>query len=108
MARGGASVRAGGVVMISAVDDHFDQALLRQAFGCFPSGVTAFCGLLDGAAEGMAASSFTSVSLDPALVSVRRQYIHYLAEAGQAHTSWAQRAGRRPRTHCAGAGREDR
>lgn len=56
--------------MIRAVDDQFDQALLRQAFGCFPSGVTAFCGLLDGVAEGMAASSFTSVSLDPALVSV--------------------------------------
>ncbi|WP_036438230.1 flavin reductase family protein [Mycobacterium sp. URHB0044] len=56
--------------MITAVDDQFDQALLRQAFGCFPSGVTAFCGLVDGVAEGMAASSFTSVSLDPALVSV--------------------------------------
>jgi flavin reductase (DIM6/NTAB) family NADH-FMN oxidoreductase RutF len=56
--------------MIRAVDDDFDQSLLRQAFGCFPSGVTAFCGLLDGVAEGMAASSFTSVSLEPALVSV--------------------------------------
>lgn len=56
--------------MIAAIDDRFDQALLRQAFGCFPSGVTAFCGLLDGVAEGMAASSFTSVSLDPPLVSV--------------------------------------
>lgn len=56
--------------MISAADEQFDQALLRQAFGCFPSGVTAFCGLLDGVAEGMAASSFTSVSLDPPLVSV--------------------------------------
>jgi len=53
-----------------AIDDDFDQALLRKAFGCFPSGVTAFCGLLDGVAEGMAASSFTSVSLEPALVSV--------------------------------------
>lgn len=48
----------------------FDPALLRQAFACFPSGVTAFCGLVDGRPEGMAASSFTSVSLDPALVSV--------------------------------------
>jgi flavin reductase (DIM6/NTAB) family NADH-FMN oxidoreductase RutF len=56
--------------MIRAIDDDFDRSLLRQAFGCFPSGVTAFCGLLDGVAEGMAASSFTSVSLDPALVSV--------------------------------------
>lgn len=56
--------------MIKAVDEPFDQALLRQAFGCFPSGVTAFCGLLDDVTEGMAASSFTSVSLDPPLVSV--------------------------------------
>ena len=28
--------------MIRAVDEDFDQSLLRQAFGCFPSGVTAF------------------------------------------------------------------
>jgi len=55
---------------VIAIDDDFDQGLLRKAFGCFPSGVTAFCGLLDGVAEGMAASSFTSVSLEPALVSV--------------------------------------
>jgi flavin reductase (DIM6/NTAB) family NADH-FMN oxidoreductase RutF len=70
VARGRSSVRPGGVIVIVAVDDQFDQALLRQAFGCFPSGVTAFCGLLDGVAVGMAASSFTWVSLDPALVSV--------------------------------------
>jgi flavin reductase (DIM6/NTAB) family NADH-FMN oxidoreductase RutF len=56
--------------VIRASDRQFDDVLLRQAFGCFPSGVTAFCGMLDGAPEGMAASSFTSVSLDPALVSV--------------------------------------
>ena len=56
--------------MIRVEDGHFDQALLRQAFGCFPSGVTAFCGMLDGGPEGMAASSFTSVSLDPPLVAV--------------------------------------
>lgn len=55
--------------MIAPVDE-LDQALLRQAFGCFPSGVTAFCGMLAGAPEGMAASSFTTVSLDPPLVSV--------------------------------------
>lgn len=56
--------------MIPASETGFDAAVLRQAFGCFPSGVTAFCGMRDGAPEGMAASSFTSVSLDPALVSV--------------------------------------
>ncbi len=39
-------------------------------FGAFPSGVTAVAALADGAPVGMAASSFTSVSLDPALVSI--------------------------------------
>jgi flavin reductase (DIM6/NTAB) family NADH-FMN oxidoreductase RutF len=56
--------------MIAPVDARFDQALLRQAFSCFPSGVTAFCGLADGQPVGIAASSFTTVSLDPPLVSV--------------------------------------
>jgi flavin reductase (DIM6/NTAB) family NADH-FMN oxidoreductase RutF len=56
--------------MIAAVQTGFDSQVLRQAFGCFPSGVTAFCGLVDGSPEGIAASSFTSVSLEPALVSV--------------------------------------
>lgn len=56
--------------MITRVDSQFDQTLLRQAFSCFPSGVTAFCGMVAGSPEGMAASSFTTVSLDPPLVSV--------------------------------------
>jgi flavin reductase (DIM6/NTAB) family NADH-FMN oxidoreductase RutF len=56
--------------MITPVDDQFDQALLRQAFSCFPSGVTAFCGMVAGSPEGIAASSFTTVSLAPPLVSV--------------------------------------
>lgn len=43
---------------------------LRNAFGFFPSGVTAVCALIDGEPVGMAASSFTSVSVDPPLVSV--------------------------------------
>ena len=43
---------------------------LRQAFACFPSGVTAVCALIDRTPVGMAASSFTSVSVDPPLVSV--------------------------------------
>jgi flavin reductase (DIM6/NTAB) family NADH-FMN oxidoreductase RutF len=47
-----------------------DATKLRQTFGCFPSGVTAICGLVNGRPVGMAASSFTSVSLDPPLVSV--------------------------------------
>jgi flavin reductase (DIM6/NTAB) family NADH-FMN oxidoreductase RutF len=56
--------------VITSVDEQFDQALLRQAFGCFPSGVTAFCGMVTGSPEGIADSSFTTVSLNPALVSV--------------------------------------
>ena len=47
-----------------------DTLSLRRAYGCFPSGVTAVCGLLDGAPVGMVASSFTSVSLRPPLVSI--------------------------------------
>jgi flavin reductase (DIM6/NTAB) family NADH-FMN oxidoreductase RutF len=45
-----------------------DPARLRQAYGCFPSGVTAVCALLDGLPVGLAASSFTSVSVHPPLV----------------------------------------
>lgn len=44
--------------------------VLRNAFAAFPSGVTAVAGLVDGVPVGLAASSFTSVSLDPPLVSV--------------------------------------
>ncbi|MER7008429.1 flavin reductase family protein [Dactylosporangium sp. NPDC000555] len=43
---------------------------LRRVFGAFPSGVTAVAALVDGAPVGLAANSFTSVSLDPPLVSV--------------------------------------
>ena len=47
-----------------------DEKDLRRVFGCFPSGVTAVCSL-DGAQPiGIAASSFTSVSINPPLVSV--------------------------------------
>ena len=47
-----------------------DPARLREAFGSFPSGVVAVAAEVDGALIGLAASSFTSVSLDPPLVSV--------------------------------------
>lgn len=48
----------------------FDPRTLRNAFGCFPSGVTAICAMIDGEPTGMSASSFVSVSLDPPLVLV--------------------------------------
>ncbi|HWJ81513.1 MAG TPA: flavin reductase family protein [Nocardioides sp.] len=46
-----------------------DPVRLRQAFGVFPSGVVAVAAQVDGQPVGLAASSFTSVSLDPPLVS---------------------------------------
>lgn len=46
-----------------------DPARLREAFGVFPSGVVAVAARVDGELTGLAASSFTSVSLDPPLVS---------------------------------------
>lgn len=50
--------------------DELTAEVLRHAYGFFPSGVTAICALVDGLPVGMAASSFTSVSIDPPLVSV--------------------------------------
>jgi flavin reductase (DIM6/NTAB) family NADH-FMN oxidoreductase RutF len=46
-----------------------DPGRLRDAFGVFPSGVIAVAAEVDGHLTGLAASSFTSVSLDPPLVS---------------------------------------
>jgi len=46
-----------------------DPGRLRQAFGVFPTGVVAVAAEVDGQQVGLAASSFTSVSLDPPLVS---------------------------------------
>ncbi|EUA03849.1 flavin reductase like domain protein [Mycobacterium kansasii 824] len=42
---------------------------LREAFGHFPSGVVAIAAEIDGIREGLAASTFVPVSLDPPLVS---------------------------------------
>lgn len=47
-----------------------DPRRLREAFGSFPTGVVAVAAEVDGRLLGLAASSFTSVSLDPALVSI--------------------------------------
>jgi flavin reductase (DIM6/NTAB) family NADH-FMN oxidoreductase RutF len=48
----------------------YDPSMLRTVFAAFPTGVTAIAALVDGEPVGIAASSFTSVSLDPPLVSV--------------------------------------
>ncbi len=55
---------------VQAPEDALTPTLLREAFGLFPSGVIAICAVVDGRPEGLAASSFVPVSLDPALVSV--------------------------------------
>jgi flavin reductase (DIM6/NTAB) family NADH-FMN oxidoreductase RutF len=52
-----------------ATNQDLDAARLREAFGIFPSGVVAVAAEVDGQLVGLAASSFTSVSLEPALVS---------------------------------------
>ncbi|WP_435198668.1 flavin reductase family protein [Janibacter sp. GS2] len=60
--------------MTDTVDDSmrydFRPALLREAFSCFPSGVTAVCTMGEGRPVGLAASSFVTTSLDPPLVSI--------------------------------------
>jgi flavin reductase (DIM6/NTAB) family NADH-FMN oxidoreductase RutF len=42
---------------------------LREAFGHFPTGVVAIAAVVEGVREGLAASTFVPVSLDPPLVS---------------------------------------
>ena len=56
--------------MSFATNQDLDPVQLRKAFGTFPSGVVAVAAEVDGHPVGLAASSFTSVSLDPPLVSV--------------------------------------
>lgn len=64
-----------------------DGALYRQVLGHFATGVTVITAVDDGEPVGMAANSFTSVSLDPPLV---------LFCAGKASSTW-------PRIDAAGA-----
>ena len=52
-----------------ATNQDLDPQRLRQAFGIFPTGVVAVAAEVDGRLVGLAASSFTSVSLEPPLVS---------------------------------------
>ena len=48
---------------------------LRRVFAAFPTGVTAVAALVDGIPAGITANSFTSVSLDPPIVSVSVAHI---------------------------------
>lgn len=56
--------------MTVTVDLGVEPATLRRVLGAFPTGVTALAAVIDGVPVGMAANSFTSVSLEPPLVSV--------------------------------------
>jgi flavin reductase (DIM6/NTAB) family NADH-FMN oxidoreductase RutF len=51
------------------MSEQMDSKMLRDAFGAFPTGVVAVAAQVDGRLVGLAASSFTSVSLEPPLVS---------------------------------------
>ncbi|MCC3297842.1 flavin reductase family protein [Arthrobacter caoxuetaonis] len=52
-----------------ALETDLQPNALRQAFGRFPSGIAALCAEVDGAPQGIVASSFTvGVSMDPPLV----------------------------------------
>jgi flavin reductase (DIM6/NTAB) family NADH-FMN oxidoreductase RutF len=53
------------VTVVTTDAQHF-----RRVLAAYPSGVTAVAALVDGRPVGISASSFTSVSLDPPLVSV--------------------------------------
>lgn len=55
--------------MTLVTNQDLDPTALRTAFGMFPSGVVAVAAMVDDQPVGLAASSFTSVSLDPPLVS---------------------------------------
>ena len=55
--------------MTFPTNQDLDPARLRRAFGVFPTGVVAVAAEIDGAVTGLAASSFTGVSLAPPLVS---------------------------------------
>lgn len=58
------------MTILFPTNQDLDPARLRQAFGTFPTGVVAVAAEVDGELVGLAASSFTSVSLDPPLVSI--------------------------------------
>lgn len=59
-----------GIALPEIYASNLNSAGLRKAFSTYPSGVTSVCGLGAHGPIGIAASSFTSVSLDPPLVSV--------------------------------------
>jgi flavin reductase (DIM6/NTAB) family NADH-FMN oxidoreductase RutF len=63
------AAKALGVRVMHLADPPFDSRQLRDAFGCFATGVTVVTGRDPGGNRiGLTANSFTSVSLDPPLL----------------------------------------
>lgn len=58
-----------GLTAAFPTNQDLDPVRLRQAFGVFPTGVVAVAAEVDGVLVGLAASSFSSVSLEPPLIS---------------------------------------
>jgi flavin reductase (DIM6/NTAB) family NADH-FMN oxidoreductase RutF len=55
---------------VTTTTARFEPATLRHVFGAFPTGVAVIAARIGADPTGMAVSSFTSVSLNPPLVSV--------------------------------------
>ncbi|ANS28867.1 oxidoreductase [Rhodococcus opacus] len=55
-------------------DSERDTTRLRRLYGQYPTGVAAVCALQEGRPVGIVATSFTPVSMDPALVSICVQH----------------------------------
>lgn len=63
-------IAAHGAALRAAADPVvLDPAVLRHVFGHYATGVVVLAALAEGRPHGLAANSFTSVSLDPPLVS---------------------------------------
>ncbi|WP_338889243.1 flavin reductase family protein [Rhodococcus sovatensis] len=58
---------------LDAITGDTDSRALRGTYGCFPSGVIALASMRGGAPVGLAASSFTSISVSPPIVMVSVQ-----------------------------------
>jgi flavin reductase (DIM6/NTAB) family NADH-FMN oxidoreductase RutF len=59
---------------VDSGDPEQDARRLRTLYGRYPTGVAAVCALRDGRPMGIVATSFTPVSISPALVSICVQH----------------------------------
>jgi hypothetical protein len=91
---------------MTTMDPPFEASVLRTAFGCFPCGVIAVCGMLDGAPVGLAASKLLRLGLvgSTAGLGVRGPRLLDLAETCSARPARAECAGARARIGCSHAG----